>query len=142
MRTLRQGAVAGFINNPINQIYMMYVGCKISAYCIPKRFIGSLLAQNITLAFMHFAVMAPFTITIFILLTSYLKEQSKQYALENWSLRFMLTYKLAACYWPFFNFVAYHFAPFHLRYLCFDIFSLVYAIGLSLINNRVMKQQL
>ena len=122
--------MAGFLDNPMNQMYMIYLApfVKITG--------ASPLKTNVFKAVSHFCIMAPLTMTVFLGATGYIRSGFKvEGAVDNFNQKIYNTMKFAVCYWPFINFIAYHYLPFHLRYACFDFFSLVYAIGLSFINN-------
>jgi hypothetical protein len=64
-----------------------------------------------------------------------------QAGIANVQSNFNKTIIAAACYWPVINFIAYHYLPFHLRYACFDFFSFIYAVGLSLMNNNNKEEK-
>lgn len=97
---------------------------------------ASPLKTNLFKAVSHFCIMAPLTMTVFLGATGYIRSGlTIQGAKENIQNKLYNTMKFAVCYWPFINFIAYHYLPFHWRYACFDFFSLIYAVGLSFINN-------
>ena len=97
---------------------------------------ASRLKTNVFKAISHFCIMAPLTMTAFLATTGFIRSGfSKEKAVENVNKKIYNTMKFAVMYWPFINFIAYHYLPFHWRYACFDFFSLIYAIGLSFINN-------
>ena len=104
----------------------------LSAFSISNR-----LVTNLFKATSHFAIMAPLTISMFLFSTAYIRSNfDKSAGVKNVRNNLYKTLCAAACFWPFVNFIAYHYLPFHLRYACFDFFSFIYAVGLSCINNK------
>ena len=87
----------------------------------------------------HFCLVAPFTMCSFFYMTAYLKTFDKEIALNNLKTKYKKAVSMGIICGPVINFVAYHFFPFHLRYLCFDFFAFIWAIILSLINNNYLK---
>merc|ERR1712086_494837 len=66
-RTLLQGSVAGFLDNPMNQMYMIWLAPLV------KMRGSSILKQNIFKAISHFSIMAPITMTVFLGATGYVR---------------------------------------------------------------------
>ena len=72
-------------------------------------------------------------------MSGFLKHFDFEEGKQNLATKFVPTYKLGISYWPYANFIAYQFFPFHLRQPVIDVLAYIYAVALSFLINQKLN---